>query len=155
MAPVAAVAAATALALVAGAAAIDCIRREIPDAISIAVVVAAVVFGVATPAFSWWSHAAAPPVIFGFGLLAFSRGWLGGGDVKLLTAIAAWTGLGGLALMFVATSVAGGGLTAIMLAARRLGGGSATATMRVPYAVAIAVGTAWWLWATGGGPAAH
>ena len=58
--------------------------------------------------------------MFAFGLLAFARGWLGGGDVKLMTAIAAWTGITGLPLLFIAVSVAGGGLALVYAVGRRL-----------------------------------
>ena len=146
---VAIAAALAALTLVVAAAAIDVVRWMIPDAISIAILTLLVGFGAVTPGFAWWSHAAAPAVMFAFGLLAFSRGWLGGGDVKLLTSVAAWAGLGGLPLLFVATSVTGGGLV-LLLAGRRRLAGQAAAVTHVPYAVAIAVGTLWWLWATGG-----
>ncbi len=57
--------------------------------------------------------------MFALGLLAFSRGWLGGGDVKLMTAIAAWTGLAGLPLMFLATSISGGALALVYAVGRR------------------------------------
>ena len=139
-----------ALALVGAAAVTDAVRWMIPDSISIAVLVLLPVFGIAMPGFVWWSHAAAPVVMFAFGLLAFSRGWLGGGDVKLMTAIAAWTGLAALPILFVATSVAGGALVLLLAGRRRLAGGNATTVTHVPYAVAIAAGTLWWLAATGG-----
>jgi len=139
-----------ALALVGLAAVTDVIRWQIPDWISIVVVVLAAVFGVAAPDFAWWSHTLAPCLMFGFGLLAFSRGWLGGGDVKLMTAVAAWTGVSALPIVFVAIAVAGGVLTLIITGwhrARRR-----APTTHVPYAVAIAAGTLWWLAASGGGP---
>ena len=154
MSIVADAAAGSALTGVVAAAAIDVVRYEIPDAISIAVVVLAVPFGLATPGFDWLPHIAAPVAMFGFGLLAFSRGWLGGGDVKLMSALAAWSGLGGLPLMFVAISLSGGALALVYAAGRRIAG-HGTATTRLPYAVAIAAGTLWWLWATHGGPLAR
>ena len=82
-----------ALALVLGAAVFDTMRFEIPDWVSIVVVVLAAMHGVLHPGFVWWSHLLAPFLMFGFGLLAFARGWLGGGDVKLMTALAGWTGV--------------------------------------------------------------
>lgn len=154
-------AAVAALLLIIGAAVIDIVRFEIPDYISISVATLALVFAILEPREAWWSYLAAPLLMFGFGLLAFSRGWLGGGDVKLMTAIAGWTGLGGLPLMFVATSIAGGGLALAKLLARRIAAGqdrrvgsAVRAATPLPYAVAIAIGTLWWLWATGGGPLA-
>ncbi|MBV8972722.1 MAG: prepilin peptidase [Sphingomonadaceae bacterium] len=154
---VAEIAAVTALFLVVAAGAIDAVRYEIPDAVSIAVVVLAAVFGVLTPGFGWASHAGAVAVMFAFGLLAFSRGWLGGGDVKLMSAIAGWTGLMQLPLMFVAVSVSGGVLALVYAVGRRVRsrGGAAVQATALPYAVAIAIGTLWWLAATGGGPLAR
>lgn len=150
-----------ALFIVAWAAVIDTVRFEIPDSASLAIGALALVFCLLEPGMVWWSHLAAPILMFGFGLLAFSRGWLGGGDVKLMTAIAAWTGLSGLALMFVATSVAGGVLALGLMVTRRLAtaqdehrGRVSQPAKPLPYAVAIALGTLWWLWATSGGPLA-
>lgn len=148
----------TALIIAGTAAVIDTVKYEIPDSASIAISGLALVFGMLEPGFSWWSHLAAPMVMFGVGLLAFSRGWLGGGDVKLMTAIAAWTGLGGLPLMFLATSIAGGVLALGLTAARRMmamyyhrHGSTLQSAAPVPYAVAIVIGTFWWLYVTGGG----
>ena len=154
MTAVAVVAALAALGLVLAAAIVDVVRYEIPDGISIAIAALAVVFGLVTPGFAWVSHAAAAGGMFAFGLLAFSRGWLGGGDVKVMTAVAAWTALAGLPLMFVATSVAGGALVLVYGVGRRVSRVDRTvaATAPLPYAVAIAAGTLWWLWATRGGP---
>lgn len=158
MVTLAAMVAASALAAVCIAAVVDVVRFEIPDSCSLAVLILAGVFGLLTPGFVWWSHIAAPGLMFAFGLLAFSRGWLGGGDIKLLTAIAAWTGLSGLPLMFVATSVAGGvmtlGLMLLRFTLTSVGTSVTIGPLRpgapIPYAVAIAVGTVWWIWATGG-----
>jgi prepilin peptidase CpaA len=55
------------------------------------------------------------------GTIPFSRGWIGGGDVKLLAAGAVCAGWPGLASLLLVTSVAGGVLAVIELArARRL-----------------------------------
>ena len=150
-----AVATGLALAILVAAAVIDVIRYEIPDAASIGVMLLAAVAGLATPSFGWMSHVAATIAMFAFGLLAFSRNWLGGGDVKLMTAVAAWTGLAGLPVMFVAVSIAGGGLALVYAVGRRLVGstsGNATSDppiARLPYAVAILIGTVWWAWVAG------
>lgn len=137
---------------------------HIPDVLTIILLASAAGFGLLTPGFDWVSHLAAPAIMFGIGIVAFNQGWFGGGDIKLLTGVAAWTGLGGLApqeatfpvdgllLLLVLVSFAGAGLVLILLAARRaLAGGdpAALAPMLrqdgpVPYAVAIAIGTIWW-----------
>lgn len=143
-----------ALACLLAAALADIARFEIPDSLSILVLATAIAYGLATPGFGWTSHIAAPVVMFGVGLFLFSRGWMGGGDIKLLVAIAGWTGLAGLPLQLAGVAIAGGGLSLVLLLAR---GGMASAghapdalprVLRpkapLPYAVAILAGTAWW-----------
>lgn len=145
-----------ALACLFAAAIADMWRFEIPDGLSIALLVTAAGYGIVTPGFGWISHIAAPLIMFGVGLLLFSRGWMGGGDIKLLVAIAAWTGLSGLPLQLVGVALAGGGLALVLLAVRgslALAGRDAENMPRLfqkdaplPYAVAIAAGTCWWAW---------
>lgn len=96
----------------------------------------------------WWSAGIAPwPAIaiqIALGLsalggfaLAFRFGWMGGGDVKLIAALALWLPVQPLAWMLIVMSVAGGVLTLVMLAdhliARREG------PIEVPYGVAIVI----------------
>jgi len=90
--------------------------------------------------------------VFLAGALCFSRGFLGGGDVKLLTAAVLWAGPAGTPALLVLTGVLGGMLALFLLfppgahvaslARAKLGpaeipikGGLATP---VPYGVAIA-----------------
>ncbi|GGE11188.1 hypothetical protein GCM10011529_16940 [Polymorphobacter glacialis] len=154
-------AAVIALGCVLAAAIADIRRFEIPDGLSIALVATAIVYGLATPGFVWWSHIAAPLGFFALGLFVFSRGWMGGGDIKLMTGIAAWTGLEGLLAQFVATALAGGILALALIVARRVLASPALASRAfasrragmprvfqsdapLPYAIAIAAGTFWW-----------
>ena len=155
---IAAILALVALACVLAAAGFDLRRYEIPDGLSVALLVTAAGFGLLTPGFSWVSHLVAPLIMFGLGLAAFHFGWFGGGDVKLLVGISAWTGLGtllplgGLPMLLVMVSVAGGGLVLLLIIGRRLAAGTAAEQLPpmlrpggpVPYAVAIAAGTLWW-----------
>lgn len=143
-----------ALACVVAAAVADVATFEIPDTLSIVPIVAAVGYGVATPGFGWLSHSAAALLFFGLGLFIFTRGWMGGGDIKLLTAVAAWTGLVGLVPMLLATAIAGGALTLLLIALRKAVAAAGAAHPPrlfasdgpIPYAVAIAAGTCWWAW---------
>ena len=75
------------------------------------------------------------------GYILFSRGLLGGGDVKLMTAIALWAGPN-LVLPFVLiTGVAGGFLSLAMIAPRLFArDGALLAGPPVPYGVAVAAG---------------
>lgn len=145
---------AIALACLVAAAIADMRTFEIPDALSIALLATAVGYGLATPGFAWLWHAAAVLVMFGLGLLLFSRGWMGGGDIKLLVALAGWTTLQGLPLQLAFVAIAGGGLALVLIIARRGLAAAGRAPDRVPkmfrndaplpYAVAILAGAAWW-----------
>lgn len=97
----------------------------------------------------WWSNSLAlwPDIAiqagvatFVFALFcgAFAAGWMGGGDVKLIGALALWLPPSVLLSMLMVMSLAGGAVTLLMLVERRLrapGG----APVEVPYGVAIAL----------------
>jgi prepilin peptidase CpaA len=111
----------------------------------------AVLFGLGTPGFDW----AEGGDFFAFGLLAFARGWLGGGDVKVMTDCACWAALGTLAALI---AIAGGVLALVLmlmllrcgLALAGVTGDDAPSLVRagadLPYAVGIAGGMAVWAW---------
>ncbi|MGV8986622.1 MAG: A24 family peptidase [Cypionkella sp.] len=81
---------------------------------------------------------------------AFAFGWIGGGDVKLMSVAALWLGLPQLAAFLLWTSLSGGVLTLALLLYRSMPLPEAVATRigwasrlymdkkRVPYGVAIA-----------------
>ena len=129
---------------------------EIPDTITVLIIIGAMLFGWATPGFDWASHAAAGGIFFAFGLLAFARGWLGGGDVKVMTGCACWATLGTLAQQVVLIAIAGGVLALVLMTVRRglalagVTGDNAPRLVRIgadlPYAVAIAAGMTVWGW---------
>jgi prepilin peptidase CpaA len=97
-----------------------------------------------------WQNGLAFLVTLLVGMLLFSRGWLGGGDVKLLAAIALWFDIsGGLALV-VYVAMGGGLLALLFLIARRLIPAPRNGRTRppaltprgpIPYGIAIAAGT--------------
>ena len=132
-----------ALGCVAAAALADVRSFEIPDHWSIAVAALFAAFAVAAlPLADWWPHAVAGGGLFLGGALLFSRGWLGGGDVKLLAACAVWTGFDGLATLLGGTVLCGAVLALAALVARRTAGPAASYPAFVeggplPYAVAI------------------
>lgn len=57
----------------------------------------------------------AAAIVFALGFLAFSCGWMGGGDVKLLAVSALWLGAGNLAPFVFYTSIFGALLTILLL----------------------------------------
>ncbi|MGI9500333.1 MAG: A24 family peptidase, partial [Geminicoccaceae bacterium] len=67
----------------------------------------------------WSSALLIAGVVFsaGFGLFAFDL--MGGGDVKLMAALALWAGIEHIALFLIITSLAGGLLAIVMLMLRR------------------------------------
>ncbi len=132
-----------ALGCVAAAAVADLRHFEIPDqwSIAIAALFAAFAFA-ALPFGAWWPHPLAGALVFLGGALLFARGWLGGGDVKLLAACAVWTGFAGLPQFLVGTAACGGLLALTMIVARRVSGPEPAypglaADGPLPYAVAI------------------
>ena len=98
----------------------------------------------------WWSSGVAPwpdmAIQFGIALVVFAAfvaafhfGWMGGGDVKMIGALALWLPLQPLVWMLIVMSLFGGVLTVVLLiehAVRRR-----TAQIEVPYGVAIALAT--------------
>jgi prepilin peptidase CpaA len=83
------------------------------------------------------------------GLILFALGWMGGGDVKLFSALAIWSGPSRLAPFALITCLAGAGLALILLTPlRRLfpapsDAARAASAQPMPYGVAIAVGGVW------------
>lgn len=76
-------------------------------------------------------------VVFAIFVGAFALGQMGGGDVKLIGAVALWLPFEPLAWMLVAMSLIGGALTVLLVAEnwwRR-----AKAPIEVPYGVAIVI----------------
>jgi prepilin peptidase CpaA len=95
---------------------------------------------------------AAAVVLFGLGILFFSRGWLGGGDVKLITATALLIGGYDTPAFLFLMSIIGSVLALVILLYLKLGrlfgasllesDGTAIAAadrFKVPYGVAVAV----------------
>jgi prepilin peptidase CpaA len=90
--------------------------------------------------------------VFLVGAILFARGYIGGGDVKLLSAATLWAGPAGTPALLMLTAVLGGALALFLLmpfgmqiavAARGMLGQPSVATERrlampVPYGVAIA-----------------
>lgn len=95
-------------------------------------------------------------IVFVFGCLAWLRGWMGGGDVKLLAIVALWAGWPDIVATFFVISIAGGLLAiAMKTPVRRMFGLAATpgidvapavAAPMLPYGIAIACGGLFLAW---------
>jgi len=141
-------------ALLAAAAAYDVCTFTIPNRVSLGL---AGLFFVAAPLSPiqepWLSHIGAGVAILAAGMVLFSFARLGGGDVKLMSAVALWTGFEHLPAFLFYVSIAGGVLALLLLLIRRLlqgrpGNRDAAAWLplprvlstgeSIPYALAIA-----------------
>ena len=141
-----------ALALAAGAlvaAAIADLRRyQIPNRYALAITLAFLLFALG----GGWPAAllglAAGVVTFALGTILFAKGWLGGGDVKLLAAVALWLAPPLLAPFALVTSLAGAVLSVAMLTPLRRCLPAPPVNLShetglrqpIPYAIAIAAG---------------
>jgi prepilin peptidase CpaA len=98
--------------------------------------------------FWWWASGLAiwPDVpiqvgvaflVFAFFWGCFHFGWMGGGDVKMIGALALWFPWGSLIWMLIVMSVLGGGLTLVLMIEHKLR--RKTGNVEIPYGVAIAI----------------
>lgn len=96
----------------------------------------------------WWASGLAlwPDVALQLGVAtfvfvlflgAFALGQMGGGDVKLIGALALWLPLGALSTMLIVMALLGGAITLAFMAERRWRRNGAP--IEVPYGVAIAI----------------
>ena len=76
-------------------------------------------------------------IVFAAFVVVFQFGWMGGGDVKMIGALALWLPVMPLVWMLIVMSLVGGALTAILLAERMIR--RRTQEIEVPYGVAIAI----------------
>ena len=135
------------------AAVTDLRARRIPNALTAATALAAVVLHLSQGAGPELSALAAMVVAFVLGSFAYSAGWFGGGDVKLIAACCGVVGFPG-AMSFVLDVLVAGGVLALVTAA--LSGrlvalvrstaavaarGTATEKTVLPYGIAIAAGS--------------
>ena len=127
----------------------DARRREIANWKNAAIAVLAPAWWWASGLLAWPDMAiqlGAAALVFGLFVAVFAAGWMGGGDVKLIGALALWLPLDALATMLVVMALAGGVVTLLMVAEGRLRvwrsstGEAALAApaIEVPYGVAIA-----------------
>jgi prepilin peptidase CpaA len=107
-------------ALLAAAAVYDAWKFIIPNQVSLGV---AGLFLVSAPFWSapvpWLSHIGAGTAVLAVGMVLFSLGRMGGGDVKLISAVSLWTGFEYLLEFLILVSLAGGVLALSLLLVRR------------------------------------
>lgn len=97
-----------------------------------------------------WQNLLLFAAVLGFGTLLFARGWMGGGDIKLLAACSLWFDLDQGWKMLVAVAIAGGLETLLIMVLRSLPWPHSLRNRllvlkrgeEIPYGVAIAAGVA-------------
>ena len=146
---------------------IDVATRTISNEICLALALLGIVAQLASPMQVAESLISAA-ILFVLLLIVYSRGWMGGGDVKLLTALAVGLPLTGLIQLLTVTALAGGVLAVVHLMMRqlpnpRLAPAGSSLVRRVyaverwrhlrhaplPYGVAIACGGIWTVFSRG------
>ena len=146
----------TCLAIAAGAllaAAVHDIRSyEIPNRFPVAIALAFVAISFTGDLHTALSGLALGATVFAIGLVLFARRWVGGGDVKLLAAIALWVAIPFVASFALVTSLAGALLGLILMTPLRrlfpappaelvaITGTAGSLRQPMPFGVAIAVG---------------
>lgn len=126
------------------AAATDIRARVISNRLNAAIALLAPLYWLASGLDPWPGMAMQAGLALGvFALFAglFAAGLMGGGDVKMLTALALWLPLAATIKVLIATALLGGVVTVIVLAWHRLR--RLSAAPEVPYGVAIAGAGLW------------
>ena len=122
----------------------DLRTRTIPNWLNLAIALGAVAFWVAVGLPVWPEVAlrlAVAFVTFWVFAAAFAMGAMGGGDVKLIAALALWLPWQAVLALIFLMSIAGGVLTLAYLIRHRLA--KREEKLEIPYGVAIAFGGLW------------
>jgi prepilin peptidase CpaA len=128
----------------AGAAVYDWRTRTIPNVLNLAIALLAIPF--------WWAsglgfwpdialHIGVAALVFAVFVGAFALGAMGGGDVKMIGAVALWLPWPAVVQLLVIMSIAGGILTIAMAIPHRLA--KSAGQLEVPYGIAIAFAGLW------------
>lgn len=117
----------------------DARRRTIGNATNAAVALLAPAWWLAQ-GYSLWPDVALQIVLGAIALAffagAFALGMMGGGDVKLIAALALWLPVGPFLTLLMVMSVAGGAVTVLMMIERKVA--PKESALEIPYGVAIA-----------------
>ena len=99
---------------------IDIESRRLPNWLTSSVAGLYALFVVVSPTPVDWTGAfVVGGLTFAAGFVLFALRLMGGGDVKLMAAIALWAGIDHIAIFLIVTSLAGGLLSLVMLMLRR------------------------------------
>jgi prepilin peptidase CpaA len=118
--------------------------RTIPNWLNAGIALLAIPFWYASGVTLWPGVAlqlGIAAAVFALFALAFRFGAMGGGDVKMVAALALWLPAAAVLKLLVIMSVAGGVLTLAMLIPHRLT--KASGQLEIPYGIAIAFGGFW------------
>ena len=122
----------------------DWLRRDIPNKLNLVIALTAPIYWWAS-GFSLWPEIAIivglAAILFALFTFAFAIGAMGGGDVKMIGALALWMTPAQLPLMLVIMALTGGVLTLAMLIRHRLA--KRGNKPEIPYGIAIAAGGLW------------
>lgn len=141
-------------ALLVAAAVEDAVRLRISNLLCAGVLAAALIaMAMAGLEATLWQNALVFAALLGVGTLFFGRGWMGGGDVKLLAALGLWCNLPTAVFLLTSVFLSGGVLALLILGARTFAPAGAAARIDVlkpragiPYGIAIAAGAVLTLW---------
>ena len=122
----------------------DLKSRRIPNQLCLAIALLSPFF--------WWANGlglwpgvplqiGVAALVFMLFAAAFAVGAMGGGDVKLVAAVALWLPWQAVVALLVIMSLAGGVLTLALVIRKRLA--RSEAALEIPYGVAIAFGGLW------------
>jgi prepilin peptidase CpaA len=140
------------MALLVFAAGYDIWKFQIPNWLVLICAALFLVMAIAVPEpVNWLSHLAASALMLALSLAIFPLRIMGGGDLKLISALCFWTGLTGMLALLVAIAIAGGVLSLVLIISRWIAKRLSDTQENlprvfrtdgpVPYGVAIAAGT--------------
>jgi prepilin peptidase CpaA len=122
----------------------DLRTRTIPNLLNLAIALLAIPFWWSTGLHLWPDAAiqiGVAAALFGLFAIAFAMNAMGGGDVKLIGALALWLPFPAVVVLLIVMSISGGLLTLVMFLRHRLA--KQTGQPEIPYGVAIAFGGLW------------
>jgi prepilin peptidase CpaA len=122
----------------------DLRTRTIPNRLNAAIALMAIPFWIFSGLDFWpdiVTQIGVAMIVFLLFAIAFRFGAMGGGDVKMVAALALWLPAGAVLKLLVIMSLAGGVLTMVMLLRHRMA--KSREELEIPYGVAIAFGGFW------------